>query len=76
MAEDLIKLLASRAERYQQPDDSDKVRTAIEKIAEQVPVLGPATVHILSQFLLPAYQRRQEEWFPTRIAESICGTDS
>ena len=63
MAEDLTKLLATRAERYPQPDDTDKARTAIEKIAEQVPILGPATVHIVSQFLMPAYQRRQEEWF-------------
>jgi len=41
----------------------DKARTAIEKIAEQVPLLGPATVGVVSQFLMPAYQRRQEKWF-------------
>jgi len=63
VAEDPIGLFSTRAERYPQPDDTDKARTAIEKVIEQVPLLGPATVHIVSQFLMPAYQRRQEEWF-------------
>lgn len=63
MAEEPTKLFATHADRFPQPDDTDKARTAIEKIVEQVPILGPATVHVLSQFLMPAYQRRQEEWF-------------
>lgn len=63
MAEEPIKLFATRAERYPQLDDTDKARSAIEKITDQVPILGPATVHIVSQFLVPAYHRRQEEWF-------------
>ncbi len=61
MAEDPIKLFATRAQRLPQPDDADNVRSALEKIVEQVP-LGPAAVYILSQFLVPAQQRRLEDW--------------
>lgn len=70
MAEEPTKLFATHADRYPQPDDADKARTALEKIVEQVPILGPATVHVLSQFLMPAYQRRQEEWFKS-LADSF-----
>jgi hypothetical protein len=62
MPEDPIKLFSSRAEQLPQPDDQDRARAALEKIVEQVPILGPAAVYILNQFLVPAQQLRLDEW--------------
>ncbi len=63
MAEDPIKLFATRAERYPRPNEIDATRTALEKAAELVPVFGPATVQVIAQFLVPGVERRREEWF-------------
>jgi hypothetical protein len=68
MTEDPIKLFAPRADRYPQPNDIDATRTALEKTAELVPVLGPVTVHVIGQFLVPGVERRREEWFKTSTA--------
>jgi hypothetical protein len=81
MAEDSTKLFATRAERYPQPDDTDKARVALEKIAEQVPFLGAATVHVIARFLVPGVERRREEWFKEladdfdRLKEQVDGFD-
>lgn len=63
MAEEPTKLFATRAEQYPQPNEVDTARRAIEKLAERVPVLGPITVHVIAQFLVPGVERRREEWF-------------
>ena len=62
MVEDPIKLFATRAERFPQPDDGDTLRAAIEKGIEQVPVVGPITTFITSRFWAPSARRRLEEW--------------
>jgi len=62
MAEDPIKLFATRAERLPQPDDGQTLREAIEKGIEQVPVAGPITTFIASRFWAPSASRRLEEW--------------
>ena len=63
VAEEPTKLFATRAEQYPQPNEVDTARRAIEKLAERVPVLGPITVHVIAQFLVPGVERRREEWF-------------
>jgi hypothetical protein len=62
MAEDPIKLFATRSERFPQPDDVQTLREAIEKGIEQVPVAGPITNFIVSRFWAPSASRRLEEW--------------
>ena len=63
MAEDPTKLFATHAERYPQSNEIDATRTALEKVVEMVPVLGPITVHMIAHFLAPGVERRREEWF-------------
>jgi len=63
MAEDPTKLFATHAERYPQSNELDATRTALEKVVEMVPVLGPITVHMIAHFLAPGVERRREEWF-------------
>src|SRR5579863_2878303 len=63
MAEDPIKLFATRGERYLQPNEIDGTRTALEKAAELIPIFGPATVQVIAQFLVPGVERRREQWF-------------
>jgi hypothetical protein len=70
MAEEPTKLFATRSERYPQPNEADGTRTALEKLAERVPILGPLTVHIIAQFLVPGVDRRREEWFK-ELADDI-----
>ncbi|HYK36171.1 hypothetical protein [Alloacidobacterium sp.] len=72
MAEDTTKLFATRSERYPQPSDTDKARDALEKIVQQIPVLGPATVHVIAQFLVPGVERRREEWFKELADDFDC----
>jgi hypothetical protein len=79
MAEEPTKLFATRAEQFPQPNEIDATRTAIEKATELIPILGPATVHIIGQFLVPGVERRREEWFKElandldRLSETIDG---
>jgi hypothetical protein len=63
MIEERTKLFATRTERYPQPDDVDATRGALEKLVEQVPLLGAVTVHVIAQFLVPGLERRREQWF-------------
>jgi hypothetical protein len=63
MADEPIRLFAPRSDRYPQPNELDATRSALEKVAEQVPVLGPATTHVIAQFLIPGVERRREAWF-------------
>ena len=62
MAEDPVKLFATRAERFPQPSDGETLREAIEKGVEQIPVAGPITTFIASRFWAPSASRRLEEW--------------
>jgi hypothetical protein len=62
MADDPVKLFATRAERFPHPDDGDTLRAAIEKGVELVPVAGPITTFITSRFWAPSASRRLEEW--------------
>jgi len=62
MADDPIKLFASRSERFPHPDDGDTLKAAIERGVEQVPVVGPITTFITSRFWAPSASRRLEEW--------------
>lgn len=63
MTENTIKLFATRAEQYPQPNEIDVTRAALEKAAELVPIFGPATIQVIGQFLVPGVERRREEWF-------------
>jgi hypothetical protein len=63
MAEEPIKLFARRSERYPQPNEIDAARSALERIAEQIPVLGLTTTHVIAQFLIPGVEQRREAWF-------------
>ena len=62
MSNEPIKLFSTRAERYPKPDGSDHARAVFEKIAEQVHILGPVTVGVISEFLVPEIESRREEW--------------
>jgi len=81
MPDDPIKLFATRAEKFPQSNDSDATRAALEKIVEQIPVFGPATIHVISQFLVPGVERRRESWFKDladavdRLKERVDGFD-
>jgi len=62
MAEEPVKLFATRAQRLPQPEEGQTLREAIEKGIEQVPVVGPITTFIASRFWTPSASRRLEEW--------------
>ena len=53
LAEALLKIFATRAERFPQPDDSDIASGAILELLKKVPVAGDATAYILSLFFNP-----------------------
>jgi hypothetical protein len=61
MAEDPIKLFATRAERYPESDDTDLARQAIEKCLDLVPG-GSVINFVFSHFLPPLLERRRDEF--------------
>jgi hypothetical protein len=63
MSEEPIKLFATRAEGYPQPDDGDTARAALEKVIDQFPVAGPVINFVFSHFLPPLLERRRDEFF-------------
>jgi hypothetical protein len=62
MAEELIKLFPTRAERLPTADDSQTLREAIERGIEQIPIAGPITTFITNRVWAPAATVRLEEW--------------
>src|ERR1035441_2729815 len=63
MAEDPIKLFASRAERYPQSTEADIAQGAARATLAVIPVIGGSITEILSLLLTPAVTRRRDEWF-------------
>lgn len=63
MSEEPIKLFATRAEGYPQPDDGDTARAALEKVIDQFLVAGPVINFVFSHFLPPLLERRRDEFF-------------
>jgi hypothetical protein len=69
MAEDAIKLFATRAERYPEPTDADLARQAVEKCIELVPG-GSIFNFAFSHFLPPLLERRRDN-FLKDLADAI-----
>jgi len=63
MAEEPIKLFATRAERYPQPDDTDIAHGAARVALSAIPVLGGSITELFSQVVAPALVRRRDQWF-------------
>jgi len=70
MAEEPIKLFASRAERYPQPDESDAMQSAARAALASIPVLGGPIVELLPLIVTPAIARRRDEWVK-ELADSL-----
>jgi len=63
MAEDPIKLFASRAERYPQPTEADMIQGGAHAALAAIPVIGGTVSEVLSMVLAPSVSRRRDEWF-------------
>jgi hypothetical protein len=63
VAEDLQSLFASRADRFPEPDDSDRALGFANAIVESVPIVGVLTAETLVPFLKGSLERRRAEWF-------------
>lgn len=63
MAEDPIKLFATRAERYPEPTEADTAQALARAGIAAIPVIGGPINQILSLVLSPAVGRRRDEWF-------------
>lgn len=63
MAEEPIKLFATRAELYPEPTASDVAHGAARAALSTIPVLGGLTTELMSVVLAPAVARRRDEWF-------------
>jgi hypothetical protein len=63
MAEDPIKLFASRAERYPQPTEVDTAQAVARVGIAAIPAIGGSINEFLSLVLAPAVARRRDEWF-------------
>jgi hypothetical protein len=61
MAEEIIKLFSTRAERSPTADDAQTLREAIERGIEQIPVAGPITTFITSRFWAPTARVSRDE---------------
>jgi hypothetical protein len=70
MAEDLIKLIAGRAERFPEPTESDTLQVLARAGLAIIPGLGGAITEVLSLVLAPAVERRRHEWFK-ELAEVV-----
>lgn len=62
MAEEPIKLLATRAERYPQPEAADKAFSIAKAVLSAIPVVGGPASELLELVLLPSIVRRRDEW--------------
>jgi hypothetical protein len=70
MAEEPIKLFATRSERYPEPGARDAVQGATRAALAAIPILGGSITEVLSMILLPAVARRRDEWFK-EIADAL-----
>src|ERR1700685_4332300 len=62
MAEDPIKLFATRAERYPEPAEADTAQAIAKAGMAAIPVIGGPINQVLSLVLTPAVGRRRDEW--------------
>jgi hypothetical protein len=62
MAEDPIKLFATRAERYPEPTEADTAQAITKAGIAAIPVIGGPINQVLSLVLTPAVGRRRDEW--------------
>ncbi len=62
MAEDHIKLFATRAERYPEPTEADVVLGTARAALAAIPVIGGSITEVVSMVLAPAIARRRDEW--------------
>jgi hypothetical protein len=62
MAEDPIKLFATRAERYPEPTDADFAHGAARAALAAIPVVGGSITEVMSMVLAPAIARRRDTW--------------
>jgi hypothetical protein len=58
-----VKLFASRAERYPEPDGADIVQGGARTLLAAIPLIGGSITEALSMVLAPAVVRRRDEWF-------------
>lgn len=63
MAEDPIKLFATRAERYPQPTEVDAIQGGARAALAAIPLIGGTVTEVLSMVLAPSVNRRRDEWF-------------
>jgi hypothetical protein len=63
MAEDPIKLFATRAERYPEPTEADVALGAGRAALAAIPFVGGSITEVLSLVLAPAVARRRDIWF-------------
>jgi len=63
MAEDPIKLFATRGELYPQPTEADAAQAIARAGIAAIPIIGGPINQLLSLVLAPAVARRRDEWF-------------
>jgi hypothetical protein len=63
MAEDPIKLFATRAERYPEPTQADIALGTGRAALAAIPFVGGSITEVLSLVLAPAVTRRRDTWF-------------
>jgi hypothetical protein len=63
MAEDPIKLFATRAERYPEQTDTDIAQGSARPALAGIPIIGGAVTEVLSMVLAPSVVRRRDQWF-------------
>jgi hypothetical protein len=75
MAEDPIKLFATRAERYPKPTEVDIVQGAARTALAAFPIIGGSITEFLSMVLSPAVARRRDEWLK-ELADALDQVES
>lgn len=70
MAEEPIKLFATRAERYPEPAGADLAHGLARAGLAAIPVVGGTITEMESLVLTPALQRRRDDWFK-ELAEVV-----
>lgn len=70
MAEGPIKLFSTRAERYPEPTEADKVYGGARAGLAAIPVVGGPITELLSLVLAPAVTRRRDEWLK-ELADAV-----
>ena len=63
MAEDPIKLFATRAEQYPEPTAADAIQGGARAVLAAIPLIGGTVTEVLSMVLAPSVNRRRDEWF-------------